>query len=450
MHARIGLALLVVMAAGSAQPMAGTYTIDNSGGGDFGSFSHALAVLLARGMNGAVVFEALQGIYNDGLLDLRGLSTNGKTLTFRSRPGHSVIIDGSGSAAIFLADGNEGATHNVKIEGLTLTNSSPGGWPVYAVNRLNGWRVSNCTFLTSTGPWFNGSYDSVVDCHIRLSGNTGIYLYSSSNCWIVNNFVSGARMMCVYFNTASGNTIANNTFITDSTAAGAVGMYQNQSSNTFYNNIVVSSSYCLYTSSQPVNSDYNCWYRHSGDSRLFYLSNVGAMGLLSWRSRSGNRIDMNSMEADPLVVDRISDLHLQAESPCIDAGSAISGIARDIDGQMRPHGAACDIGADEYYPVGLAGEAGCRLSDSRLRIAPNPARYRATVWFSSDFSAGGFAPAAVGLYDACGRCVRVFSACLADEAGYKVDLDLRGLAAGTYFVQATVGRCRIGDKLLVR
>ena len=62
------------------------------------------------------------------------------------------------------------------------------------------------------------------------------------------------------------------------------------------------------------------------------------------------------MNQDPLLT---GNLHLQAGSPCIDAGTAIApGIpATDCDGQPRTSGVAPDIGADEVQPPG-AGEGG--------------------------------------------------------------------------------------------
>src|SRR5690606_34580854 len=44
------------------------------------------------------------------------------------------------------------------------------------------------------------------------------------------------------------------------------------------------------------------------------------------------------------------DFHLTAASPStvVDAGGACTGV--DVDGDMRPFGTACDIGADELRP----------------------------------------------------------------------------------------------------
>jgi len=70
-------------------------------------------------------------------------------------------------------------------------------------------------------------------------------------------------------------------------------------------------------------------------------------------------VNANSITADPLFVDNANDLHLQAGSPCLGAGSTFGGIADDIDEEMRPQpvGSMNDIGADEH-PVGCAALAG--------------------------------------------------------------------------------------------
>ncbi|MDI7267167.1 MAG: MopE-related protein, partial [Myxococcota bacterium] len=50
---------------------------------------------------------------------------------------------------------------------------------------------------------------------------------------------------------------------------------------------------------------------------------------------------------DPLFVSAFADVHLQAVSPCVDAGTATGAPATDMDGESRPFGAGFDIGADE-------------------------------------------------------------------------------------------------------
>jgi predicted outer membrane repeat protein len=56
---------------------------------------------------------------------------------------------------------------------------------------------------------------------------------------------------------------------------------------------------------------------------------------------------------DPKFVDPAKgDYHLSPGSAAIDAGANV-GVSTDIDGEMRPNGAAPDLGADEYWPSTL-------------------------------------------------------------------------------------------------
>jgi hypothetical protein len=49
----------------------------------------------------------------------------------------------------------------------------------------------------------------------------------------------------------------------------------------------------------------------------------------------------------PGFVNPPTDFHLQSTSPAIDKGTTISTIGTDFDGNVRPQGAAFDIGAFE-------------------------------------------------------------------------------------------------------
>jgi hypothetical protein len=56
-----------------------------------------------------------------------------------------------------------------------------------------------------------------------------------------------------------------------------------------------------------------------------------------------------NVSVDPLCASR-SDDHLTALSPVIDAGTCAGAPPTDFEGDARPTGAGCDIGADEFVP----------------------------------------------------------------------------------------------------
>jgi hypothetical protein len=91
----------------------------------------------------------------------------------------------------------------------------------------------------------------------------------------------------------------------------------------------------------------NNWYFTHGAGewqwRKTYYSSFAA-----YQSATGN--DTNSVHAvDPLLQNLVPpDLHLQNNSPAMDAGTSLNEAgATDIDGQARWQGAGIEIGADE-------------------------------------------------------------------------------------------------------
>jgi len=86
---------------------------------------------------------------------------------------------------------------------------------------------------------------------------------------------------------------------------------------------------------------YVAWSDVQGGSSAAFV----ALGCtLNWGE---SNIDFPLMNVGP------TDFHLTATSPCIDAGNDSLGAATDIEGDMRPYGAHCDIGVDEYTDPAL-------------------------------------------------------------------------------------------------
>lgn len=95
------------------------------------------------------------------------------------------------------------------------------------------------------------------------------------------------------------------------------------------------------------------------------------------------------VEGDPLFVNPAgADFHLQAGSPAIDRGSAVSAPATDFDGVPRPQGAGIDIGAFER-PSG-----GCTPSATALCL--NGARFHVAATYR-DYAGNTGAAQAVAL-----------------------------------------------------
>jgi hypothetical protein len=56
-----------------------------------------------------------------------------------------------------------------------------------------------------------------------------------------------------------------------------------------------------------------------------------------------------NISSDPLFASS-DDVHLTAASPCVDAGTCTGAPATDFEGDPRPSGTGCDMGADERVP----------------------------------------------------------------------------------------------------
>ena len=68
-------------------------------------------------------------------------------------------------------------------------------------------------------------------------------------------------------------------------------------------------------------------------------------------NNSGTFNDLGgNLNADPLLAHPPKDLHLTTGSPCIDTGTCAGAPTTDFEGDPRPSGAGCDIGADEFVP----------------------------------------------------------------------------------------------------
>ncbi|MCX7015471.1 MAG: right-handed parallel beta-helix repeat-containing protein [Candidatus Sumerlaeota bacterium] len=130
----------------------------------------------------------------------------------------------------------------------------------------------------------------------------------------------------------------------------------------------------------------SCQYWANGNTALNTQSEINSLAYAQG----------NVVGPDPLFLDdSAGDLHLQAGSPCIDAGSPVDSVPTDYDKNARPAGAAPDIGAFESgYPLPPhwpsnpqpPDDAGGVSMEPTFQWSPSPraTQYDLFIWRHSD------------------------------------------------------------------
>jgi predicted outer membrane repeat protein len=271
----------------------------------------------------------------DGFPIIAAALTTGETLTVRGfhfLHGQASIDDVGGGLKL---TGAGGATVSQNV--FEYNNAPDAGGAIYA--DLSGTlTIERNTFLRSSAN--EGGAIWMSDPAATTSIHNNVFLYNSA----YNDF--GASVYWESASATNGPLIRSNTFV------GGFGSHSYEIAGlgaldgaAIRNNIVdVDSSFpaifCNHTTLFPP---------------TFTTNDV-------WNTGSGVRYGGNCSSADAptdLNVDPVfadpdwDDVHLRADSPLIDAGTADAGVTTDIDGDTRPFdgdesgGAQIDIGADE-------------------------------------------------------------------------------------------------------
>jgi len=295
-------------------------------------------------------------LVNDGTYTGDGnknLDFAGKAIHLKSVGGaENCIIDCENSGRGFYF--HSGETANSIVDGFTVRNGNAdqgGGIRCYNSSPT----IANCIiannrgFSSGGGIWSANSSPVITNCAIINNNVTngsagGVYSAGGTpiitNCTITNNSArdGAGGIRCSWMYVPCAATISNCTVSSNTPG----GIYCYESSPTFNNTILWSNAdYQIYTS---YGSNVTLNYCDYADNTINPNNIVG----------SGTVTANNCITNDPLFVDTANgDYHLQAISPCIDAGDnslVPAGVTTDLDGNPRIQNGIVDIGAYEYQP----------------------------------------------------------------------------------------------------
>jgi len=301
------------------------------------------------------------------------LVTEHKSLTITGESGTSaadIILDGQNSGiTLNLYDGSEGPAAEIRIDGITVQNgnSTWNGGGIFAGLLDYDISITNCIVRNNTAQRYGGGIHMESERSLTLENNLILDNTITEDAYGVSR--GGGVSMVVaaagYEYTIRNNIIAGNSAqgtdaqggglwagwtmddiihllgntITDNEAVKGGGMYFYRGDTVnVYNNIMYGNSA---TEGVCVNI-----YVDSVTTTIVYNNDCPLYG--NWTYSGGN------IHVDPLFVDPAAgDYHLQADSPCIDAGTSDvpdpPGLpTTDFDGDDRVIGAAPDMGADEF------------------------------------------------------------------------------------------------------
>jgi parallel beta-helix repeat protein/predicted outer membrane repeat protein len=248
----------------------------------------------------------------------------------------------------------------------TITNctfSENGAYDGGAVSCGSSTTITNCTFsgnsAVETGGAVRCSSSSPIITNCTFSENSAgwigrggaVYCGESSptitNCTFSENSAGwyGGAVFCEF---SSSPTITNCTFSRNSAVNYGGAVYCDFSSPTINNSILWNNS------ATSGGNEIYIFYLPSYPSSVT-LNNCDVMSG-GYGGETGNITENSCMHPDPLFVDAAGgNYHLQAGSPCIDAGDnslVPPGVTTDLDGNPRiyPEGGTVDMGAYEYQP----------------------------------------------------------------------------------------------------
>jgi len=258
---------------------------------------------------------------------------------------------------------------------------------------------------SADGIYVDGGTGILIERNITHDNDIGFELASehsgkvTSQIILRDNLVWACRqsglLLGGYDSTTTGGTdgctVTNNTFWNNDTLQWGNGELQLRwrtsncvfRNNLFFNGAENTLVTIPVSAANNVNNsfDYNLYECAAGSALASWSwNNQACTGFAAWKSASGK--DANARFADPkfIATGTSPNLHLQLNSPAIDAGDPAFTAAigeSDIDSNPRVTGGVVDIGADELTPIDHWRVANFGVNATQVNIAgdtANPAR----------------------------------------------------------------------------
>ncbi|MCC6726795.1 MAG: right-handed parallel beta-helix repeat-containing protein [Saprospiraceae bacterium] len=283
----------------------------------------------------------------------------------------------------------------------------------------------------------DGTNPAFYECQYSLArnnivyntGGAGIGFFAARNCSAYNNTVvtgSGQFHAPLYFSPGDIWIDDNTTLTPPCLNVLAFNNIFVDQSGTGDEDYTVQIREGALTGTNEINR--NIYHKTSGDAKFDDGVSWPALSFAQWKSQLG--FDANSQEANPLID---NNLHLQSNSPAIDAGQA-SPAARDYD--THPRSGSFDIGADEFgngmplqipppngsFGTGADGSLTATFDlfdEIKMTIYPNPASHEIRVKMAD------MGKVLLTLYDKNGRSIKQANG---------MNMAIHGLTSGIYYL----------------
>jgi hypothetical protein len=246
--------------------------------------------------------------------------------------------------------------HSIAEHGIYVSNS--GDRPIIRRNvvhdnRANGIHMNGDVSLGGDGVISGALVERNVIYGNGAGGGSGINMDGVSEGVVRNNLIfdhhsSGISLYRIDGGTGSrNNLVVNNTIVVAADGRWAVNISNGSTGNRLFNNILF--TYHSWRGVISIDASSRIGFVSDYNSLMDRFSIDGGnsrIGLASWQGLGYDGHSILAAPEDHFVASG-SDFRLRLDSPAIDGGTAVGAPPFDLDGVIRPQGAAVDIGAYE-------------------------------------------------------------------------------------------------------